>query len=140
MADDFDLQRFVTAQDPQYLTVLEELRAGEKQSHWMWYVFPQFEGLGSSWTARRYAIRSLAEARAYLEHSILGPRLLECVDLVLALQGQPIEFIFPHPDYLKFHSCMTLFEIAAGDPQPFRAAIEKYFQGAREQATVRIAS
>ena len=108
-SDRFDLERFVQAQQPVHDRVLDELRAGRKRSHWMWFVFPQFEGLGRSAMAHRYAIKSLDEAAAYLEHPILGPRLVEFTRIVVALEGQSIPDIFGTPDDLKFHSCMTLF-------------------------------
>ena len=138
MSYDFDLNRFVRAQDPDYATVLAELRVGEKRSHWMWYVFPQVSGLGGSANARRYAIASLDEARAYLRHAVLGPRLRECVELVLAVKGRAVEQIFPYPDDLKFRSSMTLFERAAPAPDIFALAIDQYYGGVRDGATIEI--
>src|SRR5678816_1975098 len=119
MADRFNLQRFVEAQDPVYERVLAELRRGRKTSHWMWFVFPQISGLGVSGMSRRYSISSLAEARAYFRHPILGPRLVECAKLVIAVQGKTVYDILGSPDDLKFRSCMTLFSRAAEDPGVF---------------------
>jgi uncharacterized protein (DUF1810 family) len=112
--DPYDLQRFVAAQAAVYPEVLAELGAGEKRSHWMWFIFPQLAGLGRSATARRYALSSLAEARAYLAHPLLGARLRECTQLVNEVTGRSAAQIFGFPDELKFHSCMTLFAHAAG--------------------------
>jgi len=133
--DPHGLQRFVDAQDAVYDEVRAELRAGRKRSHWMWFVFPQLEGLGGSPTARRYAIRSLAEARAYLAHPVLGSRLRECTRLVNAVGAQRIDDIFGYPDDLKFRSCMTLFA-AAGDDEAFRQALERHFGGSPDPLTL----
>ena len=138
MRDEFDLQRFVEAQEGDYASAREQLRAGRKRSHWMWYVFPQISGLGSSAMARRYAIRSLAEGRAYAGHEILGGRLRECVELTLAIDGRTAADIFSSPDDLKFRSSLTLFELAAPEQAVFGAAIEKYFDGVRDAATIEI--
>ena len=113
MSDPFKLQRFVEAQSGVIAQVRAELTAGRKESHWMWFIFPQLKGLGSSATARHYAIGSLEEARAYLSHPALGPRLRECTGLVNRTEGRSIEAIFAYPDHLKFRSCMTLFARAA---------------------------
>jgi uncharacterized protein (DUF1810 family) len=138
MTDIFNLQRFVEAQGPVYGSVLRELRAGRKRSHWIWYVFPQIRGLGGSAMSQEYAISGRDEARAYSEHPVLGPRLRECTRVVLDLEGRTAEQIFPYPDDLKFRSCMTLFERAAADPSLFRAALLKYFDGKPDQATLDI--
>jgi uncharacterized protein (DUF1810 family) len=138
MAAAFDLDRFVEAQERDYRTVLQELRAGRKRSHWIWYVFPQVAGLGSSAMSRRYAISSCDEARAYAEHPVLGPRVRECTQLVLDVQGRTVEEIFPYPDDLKFRSCMTLFERCAAEPKVFRAALDKYFHGQPDPMTLDI--
>jgi uncharacterized protein (DUF1810 family) len=127
MSDPFDLQRFVDAQDPVYDQVREELRRGRKETHWMWYVFPQLRGLGHSQMAYRYGISSQAEAEAYLQHPILGPRLRECTRLVNLIDGCSIDEIFGSPDNLKFRSSMTLFASASTDNAEFLRAIEKYF-------------
>jgi uncharacterized protein (DUF1810 family) len=138
MADDFDLGRFVTAQGPLIERVLGELRAGEKRSHWMWFIFPQLAGLGHSPMAQRYAIVSLAEARAYLAHGVLGPRLVECTRLVNAIEGRSIHAIFGSPDDMKFRSSMTLFSRAAPDQSVFRDALGRYFGGAEDPRSVEL--
>ncbi|MBI4984214.1 MAG: DUF1810 domain-containing protein [Rhodocyclales bacterium] len=137
-ADPFDFIRFLTAQDGIYETALRELRAGQKRSHWMWYIFPQLEGLGTSYTARRYAIKSFDEARAYLQHPVLGVRLIECTQSVVALQGRTLQQIFWSPDDLKFCSSMTLFERVAGAGSVFAAALDKYCSGARDALTLKL--
>ncbi len=126
--DPYDLQRFVDAQRGVYAQAEAELRAGRKESHWMWYVFPQIQGLGRSSMSQRYAISSLKEAKAYLDHPILGPRLRECTRLVTAVQNRSIEDVFGYPDGLKFRSSMTLFARAADDNQIFTQALSKYFR------------
>lgn len=136
MADHYDLQRFLDAQEPQFKQVCSELQAGRKRSHWMWYVFPQIKGLGGSDMARRFAISSMDEAVAYIEHPVLGERLRECTRLVVAVQGRSIEEIFDYPDHLKFHSSITLFSFAAPDEGVFKQALEKYFDGRRDPATL----
>ena len=124
-----DLQRFLTAQEPTYHTVLAELRAGRKSSHWIWFIFPQIAGLGHSATAQQFAIGSLDEAKAYLQHPVLGQRLRECTQLVLNVTGRSAEEIFPYPDNLKFRSCMTLFMAATTDNKMFQDTLLKYFDG-----------
>ncbi|MDR3511740.1 MAG: DUF1810 domain-containing protein [Caulobacteraceae bacterium] len=136
MSDPHDLQRFVAAQAPVFERVLDELRRGRKASHWMWFVFPQIQGLGRSPTARRYAIASLEEARAYLEHPVLGPRLRQCAGLVNAVQGASIHDILGDPDDLKFHSCMTLFARAAPGERVFQDALDRYFAGEPDRVTL----
>jgi len=128
--DPYDLARFLAAQDPVFTRACAELAAGHKQSHWMWFVFPQLRGLGSSPTAQHYAIGSLDEARAYLAHPTLGARLRRCTELVNRLEGRSAQQIFGHPDDLKFRSSMTLFaRAAAGAAEPFEEALAKYFAG-----------
>lgn len=137
--DDHDLERFVEAQDGVYERVCAELRAGEKQSHWMWFIFPQVRGLGSSEMAIRYAISSMEEAHAYLEHPLLGARLRECTGIVTGLNGRTVEQIFGYPDNLKFHSSMTLFAQAATISEEdlvFSQALDKYFSGREDPATL----
>ena len=134
--DPFDLHRFVEAQAPVYERVLAELKNGRKQSHWMWFIFPQIAGLGHSQMAQRYAISSLREAEAYLKHAILGPRLLECTNLLLQVEDKSALAILGSPDDMKFRSCMTLFAHAAPEEQIFRAAIDTYFGGNEDQSTV----
>jgi len=136
--DPHNLQRFVDAQTPVYTRVLAELRAGRKSSHWMWFVFPQLEGLGSSPMARTFAIASLAEARAYLEHPLLGPRLEECTRLVLAVTDRPIGRILGYPDDLKFRSSMTLFARAAQQPSLFDDALRQFFNSEADPRTLHL--
>lgn len=134
--DPFDLQRFVDAQAAVYHTVVEELRAGRKRSHWIWFIFPQIAGLGSSPTAARYAISSLEEATAYLGHDVLGPRLHECAQLVNRIQGRSINEIFGSPDDLKVRSSMTLFAHATEDDGDFVALLDKYYDGEEDSLTL----
>jgi uncharacterized protein (DUF1810 family) len=135
-SDPFDLERFVAAQANVIERVRDELQRGRKQSHWMWFVFPQLAGLGFSPMAQRYAIASLAEARAYLAHPVLGTRLRECTELVLAIDGKSAHDIFGAPYDLKFRSCLTLFAEAAPDEIVFNVALEKYFEGAKDPRTL----
>jgi len=135
MTDPHDLGRFVTAQDGSYAAALGELRRGRKTSHWMWFVFPQLRGLGRSATAQHYGIGSLDEARAYLAHPALGPRLLETTAAVLAAPGSA-EAVLGTIDALKLRSSMTLFAAAADDPAPFQAVLDRWFDGAPDQATI----
>jgi uncharacterized protein (DUF1810 family) len=133
--DPFDLQRFVDAQARIYPDVLDELRAGRKRSHWIWFIFPQIDGLGSSPTAARYAISSLDEARAYLRHDVLGPRLHECTRLVNAVQGRSIREIFGSPDDMKVRSSMTLFAQATPDNEDFVELLARYYGGEEDPLT-----
>ena len=134
--DRYALQRFVDAQDRVYDTVLAELRNGAKRSHWIWFVFPQLRGLGRSATAQHYGISSLEEARAYLAHPVLGPRLRECARLVAATDGRSVDEIFGWPDNLKVRSSMTLFSHATDDNGDFRAVLDKFYAGEDDPATV----
>jgi uncharacterized protein (DUF1810 family) len=134
--DPYNLQRFVEAQEHVYEEVLSELRNGRKSGHWMWFIFPQIEGLGHSYTAREYAISSPAEAAAYLNHPVLGPRLRECTRLVNLVEGRSVKEIFGHPDDMKFRSSMTLFAHAAPDDGVFKDALKKYFAGAFDPLTL----
>lgn len=138
MHDRYKLSRFTEAQDAVYEAVLEELAAGRKKSHWMWFVFPQLKGLGHSSTAQRYAISSLGEARAYLAHQVLGHRLIECTQLVSDQSGKCIEGIFGYPDYLKFRSSMTLFNEAGSGPPIFQRALDVHFSGEPDPLTLRL--
>ncbi len=138
MNDTFRLQRFVDAQALVYDTVRTELEAGCKRSHWMWFVFPQVQGLGSSATSRRFAIASLDEARAYLAHPVLGPRLTECTRLVNAIEGKSASQIFGTPDDIKFRSSMTLFAQASAHPEAFDAALRKYYGGEPDERTLEL--
>jgi uncharacterized protein (DUF1810 family) len=134
--DPYHLQRFVDAQDSCYAQVRSELVAGEKRSHWMWFVFPQIQGLGSSGMAQRFAVSGLEEAKAYLAHPLLGSRLRECTALVNALANRAVDDIFGYPDDLKFHSSVTLFARASDGPSVFAEALSKYFNGVPDQATL----
>jgi uncharacterized protein (DUF1810 family) len=137
--DRYDLERFVRAQEGVYEQASAELRSGRKRTHWMWFIFPQIKGLGSSEMAVRYAISSLEEAKAYLEHPVLGDRLRECAGIVVGLKGRTAEEIFGYPDDLKFHSSMTLFAKAAEISEEdlvFSQALDKYFDGREDAGTV----
>jgi len=136
MDDPFDLQRFIDAQDPVIDAVRRELRQGAKRTHWMWFVFPQIQGLGRSTTAERYAIRSLDEARAFLAQPVLGGRLRECCTIVNGLSGRSAQAIFGSPDDLKFQACLTLFQAASAGGEPFSKALRRYFAGEPHAATL----
>jgi uncharacterized protein (DUF1810 family) len=135
-SDPYDLQRFIDVQHASYTRAVNELKAGRKQSHWMWYIFPQIQGLGRSAMSQKYAIASLHEAKAYLDHPILGARLRECTRLVTAMKGFPIEDILAYPDDLKFHSSMTLFAHAAEDNEIFLDALKNFFHAEFDGATL----
>jgi len=138
MTHNLTFHRFLTAQVPVYDEVLAELRAGRKSSHWIWFIFPQIAGLGRSSMAQQFAIASLDEAKAYLQHPVLGPRLKACTQLVLDVNGRSAEEIFGYPDHLKFRSCMTLFLTASTDNAIFKDALFKYFDGKPDQMTLDI--
>ena len=133
-----DLQRFLTAQEPVFENALAELEDGRKRSHWMWFIFPQFAGLGGSEMSRRFAIGSAEEAQAYLEHELLGARLRTCTQLVLNVRQRSIAEIFGHPDDLKFHSSMTLFAQFTADDSLFSQALERYFHGILDEWTLQL--
>jgi uncharacterized protein (DUF1810 family) len=133
-----DLARFVAAQRGSYEHALAEIASGRKRSHWMWYVFPQFAGLGMSATSRKYAMASLAEAEAYLRHEVLGPRLVACADAALAVEGRSAREIFGSPDDLKLRSSATLFAQVSPEGSVFHRLIEKYFGGEPDAATLRL--
>ncbi len=135
-SDPFDLQRFVNAQNPVYQKVCAELRNGRKEGHWIWFIFPQLQGLGHSATATAFGIASRQEAAAYLDHAVLGPRLRECTRLVNLVEGREIGQIFGYPDDLKFRSSMTLFASVASDNQVFKDALDKYFGGKPDPLTL----
>lgn len=138
MSDPFNLERFVTAQSNSYETALAELAGGQKRSHWMWYIFPQIAGLGHSAMAQRYAITGLDEARAYLAHPVLGPRLREICQQLLQLEGQTAHDIFGSPDDMKLRSSMTLFSAAEGGNSAFDKVLEKYYRGQQDSRTLGI--
>lgn len=133
-----DLDRFTEAQSVNYGDALFELKAGRKRTHWMWYVFPQLAGLGTSAMSWRFGIRDVAEARDYLEHPVLGARLIECFDVLLQLEGRSAHDVFGSPDDMKLNSCATLFEVAAGSDSVFSAVLEKYYSGNRDSRTIRM--
>ncbi len=137
--DPFDLDRFVNAQADIHEQALDEIRGGRKTSHWMWFIFPQYDGLGSSSTARHYAIKSLDEARAYLVHPTLGPRLVECAEAALGVHGRSAHAIFGSPDDLKLKSCATLFAGITPPGSPFARLLDKYYQGGRDGKTLELA-
>ena len=134
----FDLARFEQAQAPVFAQAIAELRAGRKRSHWMWFVFPQYRGLGFSAMSQRYAIRSLDEARAYLAHPVLGPRLRECTSAVLAIVGRSAHDIFGSPDDLKLRSCATLFAAVSPAGSEWDQLLGKYFDGQPDDATLEL--
>ena len=138
MMQDFHLERFVDAQRPVYETVRAELRSGRKRSHWMWYIFPQIAGLGRSETARHYALSGIEEAQAYLAHPLLGQRLEECCRILAGIEGRTASAIFGYPDDLKLHSSLTLFAQAAPEQPLVVACLEKYFNGQRDAATLKL--
>lgn len=138
MDDPYDLNRFVQAQADSYAQALAEIRGGRKRSHWMWYVFPQFEGLGFSSASRRYSIKSIAEAGAYLRHPVLGPRLTECAGALLGIEGQSAHDIFGSPDDLKLRSCATLFAYVSPEGSIFHRLLGKYFQGKHDGGTLHL--
>lgn len=139
-SDPYNLARFLKAQGPVYEQALAEIRAGRKRSHWMWYVFPQFAGLGHSPTSVHYAISSLSEAEAYLAHPILGPRLIECSEAVLRIDGRSALEIFGSPDDMKLRSSATLFAAGSSEGSPFHRIIDKYFAGDRDMRTIELIS
>ena len=137
--DPHNLSRFVEAQEQEYAQALSEIRQGRKQSHWMWYIFPQIDGLGFSATSRRYSIKSRAEAEAYLRHPVLGPRLIECAEAALGVEGRSAFEIFGSPDDMKFYSSMSLFVLAASDRAgPCRTALDRWWRGEADPETLRL--
>lgn len=140
MADVHNLERFILAQDRVYPSVLAELNAGQKQTHWMWFVFPQIKGLGRSATAQHYAIASKEEARAYLEHPVLGRRLQECARIISQIEGRSAEQVFGGIDALKLRSSMTLFALTSEEPTIFNDILNKFFDGKPDQATIGLLS
>lgn len=134
--DPFELSRFLSAQQGVYARALTEIKEGAKRSHWMWFVFPQIDGLGSSPTSKRYAIRGKTEARAYLSHPVLGKRLRECAAALLAVNGRTASQIFGYPDDLKLKSSMTLFATVSDDDPVFARVLERYYGGDRDAATL----
>jgi uncharacterized protein (DUF1810 family) len=138
MNDPFDLNRFVEAQENDYEVALSEIKAGEKRTHWMWYIFPQIDGLAYSSTSKKYSIKSIEEAQAYLNHSVLGIRLLECAKAVVEVEGRSIAEIFGSPDDLKLRSCATLFVSVSPSETVFEQILQKYYHGVRDAKTLHL--
>lgn len=138
VVDPYDLERFVQAQEGAYEEALSEIRRGLKRSHWMWYIFPQFDGLGFSSTSKRYSVKSVEEARALVAHPVLGPRLLECAEAALRVEGLSAVEIFGYPDDMKLRSCATLFASVSPAGSVFHRIIEKYFRCERDARTLRL--
>jgi uncharacterized protein (DUF1810 family) len=136
--DPFDLARFLTAQEGVYERALAEIASGHKRSHWMWFIFPQFDGLAFSETSKHFAIESRAEAAAYLAHPVLGARLIACAEAALTVDGRPVSAIFGSPDDLKLHSSATLFACVAPPGSAFERLLAKYYRGQRDQKTLRL--
>jgi uncharacterized protein (DUF1810 family) len=136
--DPFDLSRFVTAQEDNYQEALSEIRAGQKRTHWMWFIFPQIDGLAFSSMSKRYSIKSIEEAQAYLKHLVLGLRLLECAEAVMGVEGRTITEIFGSPDDLKLKSCATLFAAVSPPGSVFERILEKYYHGKRDDKTLQL--
>jgi uncharacterized protein (DUF1810 family) len=136
--DPYNLGRFLEAQEGDYEQALSEIASGRKRSHWMWYIFPQLDGLAFSSTSKHYSIKSLDEARAYLEHPILGPRLLECTEAAVRVEGRTAREIFGSPDDLKLRSCATLFACASPPGSVFDRLLAKYYQGRRDDKTLHL--
>lgn len=136
--DPFLLDRFVKAQEDDYATALAEIRNGRKESHWMWYIFPQYDGLGFSATSKHFAIKSLDEARAYLAHPVLGPRLIECIAAAVAVEGKSAHAVFGSPDDMKLRSCATLFAHVSPAGSVFHRLLDKYFDGKPDEKTLRL--
>jgi uncharacterized protein (DUF1810 family) len=136
--DPYDLNRFVRAQKADYDQALSEIKSGRKTSHWMWYIFPQFDGLGFSAFAKEYSIKSIAEAGAYLRHPVLGPRLTECAEAALSVKGRSAHDIFGSPDDMKLRSCATLFVCVSPAGSVFDRLLDQYFRGERDPKTLRL--
>jgi len=136
--DPYDLNRFVQAQEGDYEQALSEIRSGRKRSHWMWYIFPQYEGLGFSSTSKLYAIKSVGEAEAYLNHPVLGPRLRDCAQAALDVEGRSAREVFGSPDNMKLKSCATLFAQVTPAGSVFEQLLEKYYRGERDEKTLEL--
>src|SRR4030095_12358131 len=134
--DPYNLNRFVQAQEDDYEQALSEIRSGKKRTHWMWYIFPQIDGLAFSSTSKRYSIKSVEEAKAYLDHPILGPRLLECTEAVIHIEGRSATEIFGFPDDLKLRSCATLFACVLPPGSVFERLLKRYYRGGRDEKTL----
>lgn len=136
--DPYNFNRFIQAQERDYIRALSEVNNGRKKSHWMWYIFPQFEGLSSSTTSKRYSIKSIAEAKAYLNHPILGTRLKECAKAVLCVENRSAQDIFDSPDDMKLKLCATLFAYISPSGSVFEQLLDKYYQGERDAKTIHL--
>jgi uncharacterized protein (DUF1810 family) len=136
--DPYNLSRFLRAQQDDFEKALAEIRSGKKRTHWMWYIFPQLDGLAFSSTSKHYAIKSIEEAKAYLDHPVLGPRLLECAEAVLGVEGRSAREIFGSPDDLKLRSCATLFACVLPPGSVFDRLLDKYYRGERDEKTLRL--
>ena len=136
--DPYNLNRFVHAQEDNYEQALAEMRSGKKRTHWMWYIFPQLDGLAFSATSKHYSIKSIEEAKAYLDHPLLGPRLLECAEAVLHIEGRAAIEIFGSPDDMKLRSCATLFAYVLSPGSVFDRVLEKYYRGERDEKTLQL--
>ena len=136
--DPYDLNRFLQAQESVFQQALTEVQSGRKRSHWMWFIFPQFDGLGFSATSRRYSIKSVAEAEAYLRHPVLGPRLSAVAQAALGIEGRSALEIFGSPDDMKLRSCATLFAFVSSEASVFHQLLSKYFHGERDRETLRL--
>jgi uncharacterized protein (DUF1810 family) len=136
--DPHNLERFVEAQEDGYQQALSEIASGRKRSHWMWFIFPQFEGLGTSSTSRRYSVKTAAEAEAYLRHPVLGPRLVECAEAALSVEGLTAAEVFGSPDDMKLRSCATLFASVSPEGSVFHRIVDKYFHGHQDERTLRL--
>lgn len=137
-SDPYNLSRFIRAQEDDYEQALSEIRRGRKHSHWMWYIFPQFDGLGSSTTSKHYAIKSVREAEAYLGHPVLGPRLLRCAEAALAVEGLSASEVFGSPDDMKLRSCATLFASVSPAGSVFERLLDKFFEGVPDDKTIHL--
>ena len=138
VGDPYDLSRFVQAQEDAYHQALSEIASGQKRSHWMWYIFPQIDGLGLSSTSKRYSIKSIAEAEAYLRHPILGPRLTECAEAALRIEGRSAQTVFGSPDDMKLRSCATLFAHVSHPGSVFHRLLDKYWRGENDRMTLEL--
>lgn len=137
-SDPYDLNRFLQAQKNDYQRALSEIQSGRKRSHWMWYIFPQYDGLGFSSTSKRYAIKSVAEAEAYLRHPVLGPRLLQCAEAAIGVEGRSASEVFGSPDDMKLRSFATLFATVSPAGSVFEQVLQKFFRGVRDEKTLRL--
>jgi uncharacterized protein (DUF1810 family) len=136
--DPYDLNRFLRAQEDDYQQALSEIQSGRKRTHWIWYIFPQIDGLASSWMSKQFSVKSLEEARAYLDHPVLGPRLIECAEAVVRVDGRSALDIFGSPDDLKVRSCATLFACVSSPGSVFDRLLGKYYGGQRDDKTLRL--